>query len=132
MSQLELPPLADQVQASPCQETNGDGRSTAPAAPPLLNSSDRERRSALAMEANEAWLDNHEAELLARHPEWNGKWVVVADCMPPKVVAVASERIDAIEAGVRDADLVETAAREGVPPGSLATAMLLGYNTLDI
>jgi hypothetical protein len=84
------------------------------------------------MEANERWLDRHEAELLQQHPDWKGQWIAVAACTSAKVVGVAADRMAALEEGMRCKELIEAASRQQMHPGSMIALYLLGEDLLDI
>lgn len=120
-------PKIDIPRAGACSNDSGhsvEGTPTEPATPIPLS---REwRRCARAMGENKEWLEAHEAEILQRHPEWEDQYIVVASGTPSKILAVDPDRIQAMEAGVRSAELLELAQGEGVPPEWLASIFSLG------
>ncbi len=84
------------------------------------------RKFALFSGENKEWLECHEAEVLSRHPEWAGGYVVVASRTSSKVVAASPRRTSALEEALKSPEVEELALREGVKPGSVITAFVTG------
>src|SRR5260370_39938766 len=95
-----------------------------------LSRAELDRRFLQTVVENKEWFEAHEADLLREHPEWWDHFLAVCSRAPSKILAVSEYHGDAGEKGLQSPELLELAAREGVPPGCLFHIMLLGDSSL--
>ena len=105
---------AGQVAAVPAGEGNG-----------VASAAASEQCVAAMMGENTEWLNAQEGEILRQHPDWADKYLAVASRTPSKILAVGERRSEVIGQGLQSPELLELAAREGLPPGTFLSALLL-------
>jgi hypothetical protein len=85
-----------------------------------------DQRLAQAMGENFEWFRDNEHALMRDHPEWLDRCLAIASRTPSKVLAVADDSDQALRQAMKTQELLELAAREGMPTGCLVTPVWLG------
>ncbi len=89
-----------------------------------------QKQSLQALGENVEWWDANDREVARQHPEWIGKYVVIACRTPSKILAAADDKWEAeqaaLEEGKQSPELLETARQGGLRPGGLVCAFRLG------
>ena len=97
-----------------------------PSVPPITGSEQPTAPVDLPVPARVIMGWTREYELLKEHPDWWRKTLAVATITQSKILAVHEDRNIAIEMALQSAELIEAARREGMKPGDMATAILIG------
>ena len=93
---------------------------------PPLSAKELDQRFAQAMGENSEWFNTHAAEILRQHPEWYGKDLAICSRTSSKILAVGDDRYQVLNEGLKSIELLAVARREGMPPGMLLTAVIVG------
>ncbi len=82
-----------------------------------------ERQLAEAMWENSRWLDANMNRLLQEHPDYEGKYAIIASRCAEPVLAVDDDCERAYEAALKSEELQRIAATANLPPGLLITTI---------
>ncbi len=93
-----------------------------------------QHHSLQALGENIDWWEVNDREIARQHPDWIGKYVVIASRTPSKILAVADDRWEAVQAaleeGKQSPELLEAARRAELRPGDLVCPFRLGDHWL--
>jgi hypothetical protein len=89
-----------------------------------------ERESLQAFGQNLEWWEANDRAIAEQHPDWIGKFVVVASRTSSKILGVCEDQLEALQIAARSPELVELAHREGLRLGDLTGAFIVGSSFL--